>query len=207
MPGGPPAGAILPPMTEDEDDPLHPEEVTLLDYVVGDLAPDSSDDIRRHVERCADCRERIVDLAMEMDALDRLPTVAIPHDVLRGVLPEGARRRRSVLLPIAVLLAVGVGIFALFELGGMRGGVGAPGQRQVIVHTDGGQPVRVVDDLLADVPHTITVDRDDARHLVVLVSDADLAVAYDRLSRTEPADGRSYIVDLGGAGVLPGSTG
>lgn len=194
-------------MLDDEDDAFHPEEVTLLDYVVGDLAPDSSDVIRQHVERCADCRERIVDLAMEMDALDRLPTVAIPHDVLRGVRAEGARRRRSVILPIAALLAVGVGIFALFELGGMRGGVAAEGQRQVIVHLDGGQPVRTVDALLADVPHTITADRDDPRHLVVLVSDADLAVAYDRLSRTAPDDGVSYIVDLGGAGVLPGSTG
>ena len=107
-------------MDEDPDEPAHPEEVLLLDYVVGDLAPDSSDAIRRHVERCADCRERIVDLAMEMDEIDRLPTVAIPHDMLRGVLPDGARRRLSPLLPVIVLLAVGCGIFALFQIGGIR---------------------------------------------------------------------------------------
>ena len=188
-----------------EDVDEHPEEVALLDYVVGDLAPDSSDAIRHHVERCADCRERIVDLAMEMDAIDRLPTVAIPHDVLRGVLPDAPRRWRA-LLPVMVLLAVGCGIFALFQIGGLRGDQPMPGQRQIIVRTDVADPAALIADALTGVPSTITVDRDDDRHLVVLVSDADLAIAYDRLSSVADGTGRSYIVDVGGAGVLPGST-
>ena len=191
-------------MDEDPDEPAHPEEVLLLDYVVGDLAPDSSDAIRRHVERCADCRERIVDLAMEMDEIDRLPTVAIPHDMLRGVLPEGARRRLSPLLPVAVLLLVGCGIFALFQIGGVRGDA-APGQRQVVLRLAAPDPERAVSDLLAGLPHTVAVDRDDARHLIVLVSDADLAAAYGLLAGRPPGDGRSYIVDIGGVGVLPGT--
>ena len=193
-------------MDEDEDT-QHPEEVTLLDYVVGDLAPDSSDAIRRHVERCADCRERIVDLAMEMDALDQLPTVAIPHDVLRGLRPEDGRRRWSRLAPVVILLIVGAGIFALFQIGGLRAAGGAPaGQRQVIIRTAPADAERLVGSVLADVPHTITVDRDDDRHLVVLVSDADLAYAYGLLEAASDGEGKSVIVDLGGAGVLPGAS-
>lgn len=187
-----------------EDADEHPEEVSLLDYVVGDLAPDSSDAIRQHVERCADCRERIVDLAMEMDEIDRLPTVAIPHDVLRGVFPEAPRRWRA-LLPVLVLLAVGCGIFALFQIGGLRGDQPVMSQRQIIVRTDAARPEQLLAEALGEVPSTITVDRDDARHLVVLVSDADLGVAYDRIASVADGSGRSYIVDVGGAGVLPGS--
>jgi anti-sigma factor RsiW len=187
-----------------EDEEEHPEEVALLDYVVGDLAPDSSDAIRQHVERCADCRERIVDLAMEMDEIDRLPTVAIPHDVLRGVFPAAPRRGRA-LLPVLALLAVGCGIFALFQIGGLRGEQPLTPQRQVILRTDVALPEQLVADALGDVPSRITVDRDDDRHLVVLVSDADLGIAYDRLAAIADGTGRSYIVDVGGAGVLPGS--
>ena len=195
-------------MLDDGADRQHPEEVTLLDYVVGDLAPATSDGIRRHVETCADCRERIVELATEMDAIDRLPTVAIPHDVLREAFPAGfpARRRSRLtrVLPLAILAAVLIGTAVLFEIGGLRGDLAAPRQRQVIVHTSDARPEVVVSGLLGAIPATVTVDRDDPRHLVVLVSDGDLAAAEARLAATSPASGLSYIVDVGGVGALPG---
>ena len=195
-------------MGDGDDHDGHPEEVTLLDYVVGDLAPGSSDAIRRHVEVCADCRERIVELAMEMDAIDQLPTVAIPHDVLREAFPRGRAPRRSRLgraLPLLVLGAVLLGAVALFEVGGLRGDLAVPRQRQVIVHTAGSDPQAVVARMLGPIPATVTVDRDDPRHLVVLVSDGDLAAAEARLGGTSPAVGLSYIVDVGGVGALDGS--
>ncbi|MGI9117779.1 MAG: zf-HC2 domain-containing protein [Gaiellales bacterium] len=198
-------------MDDAEETELHPEEVTLLDYVVGELAPDSSDAIRRHVERCPTCRERIVDLSMDMDEIDRLPMVPIPHDILRGVLAGeprlGGRRTAARLLPVLILVAVAIGIVALFQVGGMRAETGATGQRQVILATPEDDAVGVVDALLGGIPHTVTVDRADARHLVVLVSDADVNAAVSRLAPTEPAVGRSYIVDIGGSGQLPGANG
>ena len=60
--------------------PDHPEELELLDYLVGQLPPEASDDVRRHVATCRACRRTIADLELTVDELDRLPTVAIPHD-------------------------------------------------------------------------------------------------------------------------------
>ena len=195
-------------MREPADSTEHPEEVALLDYVTGELEPGTSDAIRRHVDGCADCRDRIVGLAMDMDAIDRLPTIAIPHDVVRGALgarfvPPRSRLVRA--LPLAVLGVVLLGVVALFEVGGLRGDLAAPSQRQVVVHIAKDADARgSVDSLLATIPHLVTVDRDDPRHLVVLVSDADLAVAEAQLGSTSPADGVSYIVDVGGVGQLDG---
>jgi len=199
-------------MTDGAQNEGHPEEVTLLDYVVGDLGPDSSDRIRQHVETCVFCRERIVDLAMDMDEIDRLPMVAIPHDILRSAFsPEhvlGGRRhsaRRTA--PILILIAAAIGIVALFQIGGMRASTSGTPQRQVVLMTASGDPLRVVDELLGGVPHTTVVDRADDRHLVVLVGTADLAVAYARLTDTSTSSGRSYVIDLGGTGQLPETTG
>ena len=58
--------------------PEHPAELTLLDYLVGHLPPDVSDQIRRHVSSCRACRRTIAELSLTVDELDRLPTVADP---------------------------------------------------------------------------------------------------------------------------------
>ena len=195
-------------MSDADAHEIHPEELTLLDYVVGDLGPDSSDVVRRHVETCPTCRDRIVDLAMDMDEIDRLPIVAIPHDLLRGAFPNvrgGSGRRRVV--PILLLLAAAIGVVALFQLGGMRGSDVGTAQRQVVLQTPSADPVAVVDGLLGGVPHTLVVDRDDERHIVVLVGDADVGVAYARLSEASSTAGRDYVVDIGGTGQLPATAG
>jgi anti-sigma factor RsiW len=198
-------------MADDQTNSGHPEEVTLLDYVVGELGPDSSDAIRRHVERCPSCRERIVDLAMDMDEIDRLPMTAIPHDILRNAFsPEhdltGRRRTARRTAPLLLLIAAALGVIALFQLGDMRSSGEPVPQRQVVIQTASSDPVAVVDELLGGLPHSVVVDRADERHLVVLVSDADVAVAYARLTGTTTTGGLSYVVDLGATGQLPTPT-
>ena len=182
----------------------HPPELTLLEYVVGELGPDTSDGVRVHVESCPECRERIVTLAMEMDELDRLPLVAIPHDLIVGAYRAASSARRKAIrrsIPIVVLLAAAIGVIGLFELGGFQSSV-TTAQYQVVVHTADSDPAGVIDELLGGLPHTTTVDRADARHIIVLVSDGDVEVALARLAHTASPNGQSYVVDVGGTGEL-----
>ena len=182
----------------------HPPELTLLEYVVGELGPDTSDGVRVHVESCPECRERIVTLAMEMDELDRLPLVAIPHDLIVGAYRTASSARRKAIrrsIPIVVLLAAAIGVIGLFELGGFQSSA-TTAQHQVIVHTADSDPAGVIDELLGGLPHTTTVDRADARHIIVLVSDGDVEVALARLAHTASPNGQSYVVDVGGTGEL-----
>lgn len=197
-------------MDDTDDKRTHPEELTLLDYVIGELGPDSSDQIRRHVETCPTCRDRIVDLALDMDEIDRLPMVAIPHDVLRGALAPAAqlasRRRARRLLPLLLLVVAAMGVVALFQLGSVRAEEG-PLRRQVVLQTAATDPTTVVDELLGGIPHTVVTDRADDRHLVVLVGDADVAVAQARLAASTTTGGRSYVIDIGATGQLPDAAG
>ncbi len=183
----------------------HPQELTLFEYVVGELGPDTSDGVRVHMEGCPKCRDRIVTLAMEMDELDRLPLVPIPHDlIVSAYRTASSARRRSIrrLIPFVVLLAAAIGVLGLFELGGFQGAAATTTQRQVVVHTADSDPVGVVDELLGGIPHTTTVDRADPRHMIVLVSDGDVDVAVARLAHTASPNGQSYVVDVGGTGEL-----
>lgn len=193
-------------MDTNDESSTHPPELTLFEYVVGELGPDTSDGIRVHIEKCPECRDRIVTLAMDMDELDRLPIVAIPHDLIKGAFgaPSSSRRRSAMrAMPIVVLLAAAIGVVSLFEIGGYNSPSPATTQRQVVVHTADSEPTAVVDELLGGLPHTITVDRVDSRHLVVLVSDGDVDVAIARLANTASPNGQSYVVDVGGTGQLP----
>ncbi len=195
-------------MDEFDDTIAHPQEVVLLDYVVGELGPDTSDAIRRHVDSCPDCRERIVTLAMSMDEIDRLPVVGIPHDLLLGSLKRGRERtpsRRSVRsLPwIALILAV-AGAIALLQVGSFVGDSVTLMPRQVVLQS--ADPVKVIGELLATVPHRVVVNRDDERHLVVLVANDSVNEAISRLSGTTSPNGLSYVVEVAGAGIDGGST-
>ncbi len=195
-------------MDEFDDTIAHPQEVVLLDYVVGELGPDRSDAIRRHVDSCPDCRERIVTLAMSMDEIDRLPVVGIPHDLLLGSLKRGREStpsRRSVRsLPwIALALAV-AGAIALLQVGSFVGDSATMMPRQVVLQS--ADPVKVIGELLATVPHRVVVDRDDERHLVVLVANDSVNEAISRLSGTTSPNGLSYVVEVAGAGIDGGNT-
>lgn len=183
--------------------PEHPEEVILLDYVIGHLDPADSDAIRRHVSFCEACRDRIIEISSAMDELDRLPTASIPHDVLlvpreRGFLARNAGR----LVPFIALIIAVVGILLLFEVGGF----GTPPQdaaadRRVLIRSAATDPTEVVAGLLAGIPHRIVTNRDDDRHLIVLVPDAQVRAAGARLAPSEGSDGRTYVVDIAGTGV------
>ena len=180
----------------------HPAEVLLLDYMIGELGPDSSDAVRRHINGCRECRGRVSSLSLAMDEIDRLPSAAIPHDVLQqSTLTSGRRARRRLVrvLPVAILLAAAIGVLALFESGGLRAPTPAVGQ-QVVVRTASDDPAGVVAALLSVIPHRIVVDADDERHLVVLVSGADVDLALNRLRQDDSPTGRTYVVDVAGTG-------
>jgi anti-sigma factor RsiW len=101
--------------------PDHPAELTLLDYLIGQLPPEASDQIRRHVSACRACRRTIADLSLTVDELDRLPTVAIPHDTLGfGVDRPPASRRLTRLLPALAVLLGAAAVLATLGVG--RGG-------------------------------------------------------------------------------------
>ena len=79
-------------------EPVHPEELLLLDYVIGQLPDETRDQIKRHVSGCRACRRTIDDLILTVDELDRLPTMAIPHDSpneLAALHTDGERSLRS----------------------------------------------------------------------------------------------------------------
>lgn len=194
-------GATLPRVDDQDETAIHPAEVTLLDYVVGELEYERSSEIRRHVAGCSECRERIVQLSLAIDELDRLPSAGIPHDVLGA--PRVPARRGGRLIPLILLLAAGLGVVALFQVGGLAGSEPRPTGSQVVLETASDRPELVVAELLGGLPHDIVVDRDDERRLVVLVQAGDVAVAAERLSGTSSPDGRSYVVDVAATPTAP----
>ena len=99
-----------------------------------------------------------------------------------------------------------MGVVALFQLGSVRADEG-PLRRQVVLQTAATDPTTVVDELLGDIPHTVVTDRADDRHLVVLVGDADVAIAQARLAASTTTGGRSYVIDIGATGQLPDTAG
>ena len=107
------------PMSSRE--PAHPEELLLLDYVIGQLPAETRDQIKRHVAACRACSRTIDDLILTVDELDRLPTMAIPHDSPAELAAARARPasrsatscRRSAIVLFALL--------ALVTFGGSRG--------------------------------------------------------------------------------------
>jgi anti-sigma factor RsiW len=194
-------GATLPRVEDQDETAIHPAEVTLLDYVVGDLEHERSAEIRRHMAGCSECRNRIAQLSLAMDALDRLPSAGIPHDVLGAVRPPARRAGRIV--PIALLVAAGLGVVALFQAGGLQRAEPQATGSQVVLETASERPELVVAELLGGLPHDVVVDRDDGRRIVVLVQAGDVAVAAERLSGTSSPDGRSYVVDVAATPAAP----
>ncbi len=194
-------GATLSRVDNQDETAIHPAEVTLLDYVVGELEYERSSEIRRHVAGCSECRERIVQLSLAMDELDRLPSAGIPHDALAA--PRQPARRSGRLVPLALLIAAGLGVVALFQVGGPEGSESAPTGSQVVLETASDRPELVVAELLGGLPHDIVVDRDDERRLVVLVQAGDVGVAAERLRGTSSPDGRAYVVDVAATPITP----
>jgi hypothetical protein len=86
----------------------HPAELQLLDYVEGSLTGEELRGLRRHITTCSACQETLRELSHAVDALERLPTVGIPHDGMRASLAHGRRKLWMRALPIlAIVLAAG----------------------------------------------------------------------------------------------------
>jgi anti-sigma factor RsiW len=105
-------------------EPVHPEELLLLDYVIGQLPDETRDQIKRHVAGCRACRRTIDDLILTVDELDRLPTMAIPHDSPAELAAARARPRSRIRYFVPALAIVLFVLLALVTLGGSRGGNG-----------------------------------------------------------------------------------
>ena len=177
--------------------PEHPAELTLLDYLVGHLPPDRSDQIRRHVSSCRGCRRTIAELSLTVDELDRLPTVPIPPDTVAG--PGSRPRRRGGrflrLLPALVLVGAAGSVLATFRLGGSEPQT-HDGTR-LYVNT----PVQARDALdmwLEGIPHRVVQDADNPSHWIVQVGNAHVASAVSRLAPAVGGAGNQYMVDVGG---------
>lgn len=86
----------------------HPAELQLLDYVEGSLTGEELRGLRRHVAACSACQETMRELSHAVDALERLPTVGIPHDHMRLTVARNRRKLWMRALPIlAIVLAAG----------------------------------------------------------------------------------------------------
>jgi hypothetical protein len=86
----------------------HPAELQLLDYVEGSLTGEELRGLRRHVAACSACQETLRELSHAVDALERLPTVGIPHDGMRLTVARNRRKLWMRALPIlAIVLAAG----------------------------------------------------------------------------------------------------
>jgi anti-sigma factor RsiW len=150
----------------------HPEELLLLDYVIGQLPAETRDQIKRHVASCRACSRTIDDLILTVDELDRLPTMPIPHDSPADLRPPRLRPKSRIRWFVPVLGIVLLALLALVTFGGGRNGkpelvqtidVGAANAAEiqnemppgVIVQTDNNESFSVfasasdVDDVLA----------------------------------------------------------
>jgi anti-sigma factor RsiW len=107
-------------------EPVHPEELLLLDYVIGQLPDETRDQIKRHVAGCRACRRTIDDLILTVDELDRLPTMAIPHDSPAELAAARARPRSRIRFFVPALAIVLFALLALVTVGGSRGGTAKP---------------------------------------------------------------------------------
>jgi anti-sigma factor RsiW len=99
-------------------EPAHPEELLLLDYVIGQLPAETRDQIKRHVSACRACSRTIDDLILTVDELDRLPTMPIPHDSPADIRPPRLRPKSRVKWFVPALGVVLLGLLALVTFGG-----------------------------------------------------------------------------------------
>jgi anti-sigma factor RsiW len=147
----------------------HPAELQLLDYVEGSLAGEELKGLRRHVTDCSACQETLRELSHAVDALDRLPTVDIPHDHVRARVGGNRRRLLTRALPIFALV-VAAGAVAQ-ELRPSTAGSGAP--RSAAQAAD-----RPVLTSVSVVTH-ISPTRSDRQDLAVRLAGFDAFIAPD----------------------------
>jgi Putative zinc-finger len=140
-------------------EPVHPEELLLLDYVIGQLPDETRDQIKRHVAGCRACRRTIDDLILTVDELDRLPTMAIPHDSPAELAAARARPRSRIRFFVPALAIVLFALLALVTLGGSRGGAKPTAMQTFSVDLRGGG-ITAVEGLLPPEDAPLVFQRD-----------------------------------------------
>jgi anti-sigma factor RsiW len=190
-------------MTPRDRIPDHPEELTLLDYLVGQLSPEASHEIQRHVASCRACRRTIADLSMTVDELDRLPTVAIPHDSppgLRSGRLRAGRPARRLVPVVAVLIAA---VVAVVAIGLGRGSSSAVAQRDLTVAAPRGSAVtaEVLRRYLDGTPGVI--EQLPHGDWVILVRDTSAPAALRALQRHAGGDARVWLASVGRSQLPP----
>lgn len=80
-------------------------EKELVAYLDGEMDAAEADSLRRHLEECGRCRERLGLLEASYSALDHLETAAVPRGFGRRVQARTAARQRPVLRYFAGALA------------------------------------------------------------------------------------------------------
>jgi hypothetical protein len=191
----------------------HPAELQLLDYVEGSLTGEELRGLRRHVAACSACQETLRELSHAVDALERLPTVGIPHDRMRLAVARNRRKLWMRALPIlAILLAAGAVVqelrpSATEPSSGQKAAAAAAAADQVTV-----TPARVVmrvpateparDGLAAALVGFHAFVGPDQGALVALVDLDDLAGAEQSLRHSK--GGKTVSVELIGVEGLHG---
>ena len=181
--------------------PDHPAELTLLEYLVGDLPDETSDRIRRHVAACRACRRTIADLSLTVDELDRLPTLPMPHDtpLAADVTPGPRPFRAARILTIVAVLVAAVGVAIVLRLNEPAGG--PPRTTRFALRlpaTQAGAETAIRDALSPTATVRVSFTQREPRLVVVNVAKGDLdATLRDlpQMQRTE--DGRLWTVDVG----------
>ena len=138
-------------------EPVHPEELLLLDYVIGQLPDETRDQIKRHVAGCRACRRTIDDLILTVDELDRLPTMAIPHDSPAELAAARARPRSRIRFFVPALAIVLFALLALVTLGGSRGGTQAAADADVLASTSRARHAQVREACCPRATHSLVV--------------------------------------------------
>jgi anti-sigma factor RsiW len=152
-------------------EPAHPEELLLLDYVIGQLPAETRDQIKRHVSACRACSRTIDDLILTVDELDRLPTMPIPHDTPAEVRPARLRPKSRIRWFVPALGVVLLGLLALVTFGGGHASPRPDSARTMKVNVSG------VDDLSAAVgPGTVVMASGNGYVVVATTGDYDAVV-------------------------------
>ena len=181
--------------------PDHPAELTLLEYLVGDLPAEACDRIRRHVASCRPCRRTIADLSLTVDELDRLPTVPIPHDTPTAAREAvGGLRLTRVLPVLAVLVAVGavLGVLGFQRDARPQPVAPRPWRIELTVNTDG-SPASILRHELQGFRALVGTDAGEGGRVLVTVSRADEPAVRAKLQALTGRDGpRSVVVLVAG---------
>ncbi len=153
--------------------PEHPAELTLLDYLCGSLAPATSDQVRKHIATCRDCRQTMAELSSTVDDLDRLPTTGF-FDA-RGEAPRGPARPSLRVAPVVALALLLLGALVWLRLTDGRSATPVQAPDPVVVGMQSPPTVQAISSLIfksTDVPvgsFEVTADAAHPGRFLVLV--------------------------------------